>query len=44
MFFFSFRVDSLSEGTSIQESNKVVTKVVSLVKYGGKSTKCIHVS
>ena len=38
---FPFRVEPFLQGIGVQESKQTLTKVVSLVKNGGKSTECI---
>ena len=38
--FFLLRVDPFSEGVDVQENKHEVTKVVSPVKHGRKSTEC----
>ena len=38
--FFSFRGDPFQKELCLPESKQEVTKVVSLVKNGGKSNKC----
>ena len=42
IIFFPFKVDCFLEGVGVQESKREVILVIFLVKYGGKSTWCIH--
>ena len=39
--FFSFRVDLFQKGLDVKKSKQEVTEVISLVKNGRKSAKCI---